>query len=422
MPSPEITRGNRLHIAIIGRRNSGKSTLINCLAGQTVAIVSDHPGTTTDPVRHAVEWGPLGPCLLIDTAGFDDTGEVGLQRIGRTRQALQEADAAVFLLPPSPDDLRTEREWAACLRDQDTPFVSIINTGSRKSVPAGWITELAKQGFPDVRLLDARNPQSREQLAGAIAALAPAERLGERLLDGWIREDQLVLLIMPQDKGAPQGRLILPQSQVIRELMARRITTVCTTPEGLPASLLCLSRPPDLIIADSQVLKAVQPFCPPNAVLTSFSILFAAQKGDVRTFAAGTRQIARLGPDSRVLIAETCSHAPAEEDIGRVKIPALLRQRFGETLRCTVCSGSDFPPDLAQYDLIIQCGSCMRNRSFVLNRIRAARRAGIPITNYGMALAFLTGLLDCVALEPPQPGGTAEPAVKPAAEPTALSS
>lgn len=410
MPNPDITRGNRLHIAIIGRRNSGKSTLINCLAGQTVAIVSDHPGTTTDPVRHAVEWGILGPCLLIDTAGFDDDGAVGQQRIDRTRQALQEADAAVFLLPPAPADLQAELKWAAHLRAHDIPFVSAINTGVTQTVSPDWTAELAKQGFPDICLLDTLAPQTRAQLAGSIAALNPQERLGERLLDGWVQSDHLVLLIMPQDKGAPRGRLILPQSQVIRELMTRQITTVCTTPDRLTDSLRCLNRTPDLIIADSQILKAVQPLCPPDAVLTSFSILFAAQKGDVRIFAEGARQMARLRPGSHVLIAETCSHAPAEEDIGRVKIPALLRQRFGENLRCTVCSGADFPPDLDRYDLIIQCGSCMRNRSFVLNRIRMARQAEIPITNYGMAMAWLSGLSDLVALEPQQPAAPAPPA------------
>lgn len=259
MPSTEITRGGGCTSP-----SSGGATAASPLSS---TVSPDRPCMSPiipapRRIRCATLWNGdrWGPCLLIDTAGFDDTGEVGLQRIG-PNQRTSGSGRAVFLLPSSPDDLRTEREWAACLRDQDTPFVSIINTGSRKSVPAGWITELAKQGFPDVRLLDARNPQSREQLAGAIAALAPAERLGERLLDGWIREDQLVLLlIMPQDKGAPQGRLILPQSQVIRELMAAG-SQRSAPHHGGPAHIAPVPRGRRISSSRTRrFLKAVQPF------------------------------------------------------------------------------------------------------------------------------------------------------------------
>lgn len=445
------TRGQRLHITILGRRNSGKSTLINTLTGQDTALVSPVAGTTTDPVRHAIELDKLGPCVLIDTAGFDDKDFLGRERVRRTDKELGHTDIAILVIDPSipetPDRFLDEVEWKKRLDDQNTPTVLLINSGltARKQAkktrqrgnvqgesdhallsggssqalasgasihtpaPApghhpmpGSLESLRQRGFSAVIEGDTASPEIKWTLIQVLDRLKPERDLQKQLLDGWVKAGDRVVLVMPQDKSAPQGRLILPQSQTIRELMSRQAIAVCCPPEQLAATLASLSSPPELIITDSQVLKEVRPLCPSQTVLTTFSILFAALKGDILYFAESAAAIAKLGPESRILIAEACSHAPKEEDIGRVKIPALLRKRIGEGLAVDVFAGADFPSDISRYDLIIQCGSCMRNRAFVLNRVRRAQAEGVPMTNYGVAIAWLTGILDEVSVEPPK--------------------
>ncbi len=418
-----VTKGARTHIAIVGRRNSGKSTLINTLTGQQTALVSPVPGTTTDPVRHAIELDALGPCMLIDTAGFDDEGDLGAQRVARTARMMEQTDLAILVLSPAlePDDqLKPEREWLDRLNERDIPFLVLINTGliadrqvvddprssdffagADSSAVKNLVDKLASAKFPPALPTDVRDPKVRGLLIEHLLPLRRQAPLQDDLLDGWIRRGDLVLLVMPQDKSAPQGRLILPQSQTIRALVAGGCVTLSVSPEQLPVALESLTRPPDLIIVDSQVLAQIRPLCPPQSRLTTFSILFAAQKGDIRVFAEGSRAIASLRPDDRVLIAESCSHAPKEEDIGRVKIPAMLRKLAGETLEVDVYTGVDFPADLSAYALIIQCGSCMQNRAFVLNRLRLAKEQQVPMTNYGVAIAYLSGILDQVDYLPP---------------------
>ena len=418
MNNNRTPRGNRLHIAIFGQTNVGKSTLINTLCDQDVAITSQVPGTTTDPVRHAIELGALGPCVLIDTAGCGDASILGAERETRTHRILSETDIAIWLTRHNDPLLNNDRSYITPpllqkLKDQNVPILHILNTGgfslkNNTSDPPSVATDLVPKARSETAqstllILDVSDPSSRTTIINAIGKILPQAKrksLERGLLEGWVKPGQTVCLIMPQDKGAPHGRLILPQSQTIQELLQRRAIAVCTTPETFPQA--CQSDPlPDLVICDSSVLKEIYKTQPDGVPLTTFSILFAAQKGDIHHFAEGADPWHYYNL-RKILIAEACSHAPSEEDIGRVKIPALLRKRVSDELNFDICSGSDLPSDLEKYDLFIQCGACMRNSAFVKDRIRRTKALNIPMTNYGVAIAWLTGILDLVALEPPK--------------------
>lgn len=382
---------NRLHIAVFGRRNSGKSSLINALTGQDTSLVSATPGTTTDPVAKAMEVYPLGPCLFIDTPGFDDEGELGRMRVERTRKMMEKTDIALLLFE---DDGTPERQWMELLREHDIPVVLIVNKKDvRQDVDSLALRIEEKYGQVPV-VVSAGEKSGMQGIFDAILAKLP-EDFAERTITGnRVGEGDVVLLVMPQDIQAPKGRLILPQVQTIRELLDKKCIVVSCTTDRLSDSLQALARPPRLIITDSQAFPIVYRQKPAESSLTSFSVLFAAYKGDIEAFAEGASTIALLTPQSRVLIAEACTHAPLTEDIGTVKIPRLLRKRIGEELQIDFVSGNDFPHDLSRYDLIIHCGACMFNRKYVLSRIAQARAQHTPITNYGMAIAYLTGILD----------------------------
>lgn len=382
---------NRLHIAVFGRRNSGKSSLVNALTGQDTSLVSATPGTTTDPVAKAMEVYPLGPCLFIDTPGFDDEGELGRMRVERTRKTMEKTDIALLLFE---DDGTPERQWMELLREHDIPVVLIVNKKDvRQDVDSLALRIEEKYGQVPV-VVSAGEKSGMQGIFDAILAKLP-ENFAERTITGnRVGEGDVVLLVMPQDIQAPKGRLILPQVQTIRELLDKKCIVVSCTTDRLLDSLQALARPPRLIITDSQAFPIVYRQKPAESSLTSFSVLFAAYKGDIEVFAEGASTIALLTPQSRVLIAEACTHAPLTEDIGTVKIPRLLRKRIGEELQIDFVSGNDFPGDLSCYDLIIHCGACMFNRKYVLSRIAQARAQHIPITNYGMAIAYLTGILD----------------------------
>lgn len=365
----------RLHIAFFGPTNSGKSTLVNAICGQEVSLVSPIPGTTTDPVRKTIELPGLGPCVLIDTAGLDDTGLLGAERQRRTHAVLDETDIAVVLpMPPNGG----HREHKA---------------GENASVVPDIGTLLARADIPVVYYT---RGESVDSLLRRIAAARPAEE--ERFLTGdLVQVGDIVLLVMPQDSEAPKGRIILPQVQVIRELLDRGCNPLCCTPDSLLQALASLKDLPALTITDSQVFGFVNSHLPAACPLTSFSILLAAAKGDVAAFVEGARAIDRLTTHSRVLIAEACTHVPDTEDIGRVKIPAMLRKRAAD-LRIDIAAGNDFPEDLSPYDLIIHCGACVAGRQVVRARTRKALLSGVPITNYGIALAYLQGILDRVVI------------------------
>lgn len=386
----ETPAAQRLHIALYGRRNAGKSSLINALTGQQVALVSPVAGTTADPVKKAMELHPIGPVLFIDTAGYDDEGELGQLRVEATRDTLQRADVALLVIAgqPSQEDLG----WAQQLKAQNTPFL-VVQTKGDLAAPAQLPPDLAQRAVA----VSAATGDGIEALRAALTALVPEDFGRQDLTRGLCSAGDVVLLVMPQDIQAPKGRLILPQVRTIRHLLDLKCTVVSTTADGLDGALAALSAPPKLIITDSQCFPLVAAKKPEQSLLTSFSILMAADKGDIDAFAQGAKAIGTLTQHSRVLIAEGCTHAPLEEDIGRVKIPNLLRRRVGQGLQVDVVAGNDFPHDLTGYDLVIHCGGCMFNRAYVLSRLAQAQRQGVPMTNYGVAIAYLTGILNQVS-------------------------
>lgn len=389
-------RANRLHIGIFGKRNSGKSSLTNALTGQSVSVVSDRPGTTTDPVYKSMELHPIGPVVFIDTAGFDDEGDLGMLRVEKTQEILEKTDVAIMLF--SDADFSQEKDWTKKLEKAGIPVIPVVSKSDENRGQSLLAEQVEKELKRKPILASALRGEGLEAITAAIEEAVPEDFKRERILKGLVSEGDLVMLVMPQDIQAPKGRLILPQVQTIRELLDNHCVTVCVTAGEFASGLTYLSKEPALIITDSQCFKQVYEQKPASSSLTSFSVLFAAYKGDIHAFTEGAQAIDSLTSSSRVLIAEACTHAPLEEDIGRVKIPRMLKKRFGESLRIDMAAGNDFPGDLREYDLIIHCGACMFNRRHVLSRIARAREAGVPITNYGITMAKLSGILDKIRL------------------------
>ena len=379
----------RTHIAILGRCNAGKSTLVNRLTGQDVSIVSDTRGTTTDPVQKAMEINGLGAAILIDTPGIDDDTLLGHERVARIGKVLDKTDIAVVLLTEEPCD--AERALIEQCRIREIPVVAALAHIDRIDDYPSLQRSLSQQLGREVIAISAHTGEGIDKLLGRIVAQRPTE---ERLItEGFCQAGDCVLLVMPQDQSAPKGRLIQPQVQTIRELLDRGCTPICCTPDRMAEALAALATPPQLIITDSQAFDAVHRLKPETSVLTSFSILFARYKGDIQLFVEGAKALEKITASSRILIAEACTHTPQHEDIGRVKLPRLLRKRFGEELQIDIVSGADYPEELTPYDLVIHCGACMFNRKHVLSRIERARQQGVAITNYGVVLAALTGIL-----------------------------
>ena len=408
MSLTDTPNANRLHIALFGRRNSGKSSLINALTGQDTAIVSDTPGTTTDLVSKAMEVHGIGACLFMDTPGFDDEGELGEMRIARTLKAIEKTDIALLLCeddsfscenkkteqPESEMFEQPEHEMLKQLKEKNIPVILILNKiDIRKNIDALAVRiELQYNQRP--LLVSAKERTGIEEIRQAILEKLPSDFGQQSITGALVAENDLVLLVMPQDIQAPKGRLILPQVQIIRELLDKKCLVMTCTTDKLSETLQALARPPKLIITDSQVFRTVYEQKPDESKLTSFSVLFAGYKGDIHYYVESAAAIESLTESSRILIAEACTHAPLSEDIGRVKLPRLLRKRIGEKLQIDIVSGTDFPQDLTPYSLVIHCGACMFNRKYVLSRIERAREQHIPMTNYGVAIAYLNGILN----------------------------
>lgn len=407
---------NRLHIGVFGKTNSGKSTLINAFTGQEVSIASDIAGTTTDPVYKAMEIHPLGACTIIDTAGFDDASELGAKRVEKTKLAAEKTDVAVIVFAADGIDKKEEvgqlqetdsktmekhfaqeLKWYHFFKEKNTPVLLIINKadlGDAKALQEFLVKETNEHPL----VVSAAKNEGIDRIKEALARKVP-ENFGERLITGTlVGEEDLVMLVMPQDIQAPKGRLILPQVQTTRELLDKKCLIMSVTTDKFVVAVKQLVQPPKLIITDSQVFSYVYENKPKESMLTSFSVLFAAYKGDLPYYVEGAKQIDSLTEQSRVLIAECCTHAPLQEDIGRVKIPRMLKKRFGEGITVDHVSGTDFPQDLRGYDLIIQCGACMFNRKYVLSRIDHAKEQQVPMTNYGVTIAHLTGILPHVVM------------------------
>ena len=392
-----MQRSNRYHIGIFGRRNAGKSTLLNALSGQDVSIVSDVAGTTTDTVWKNIELPGIGAAVIADTAGFDDSGELGLMRNERTKRASQQVDMAIILVTGTPDDVTYEMEWRDFFRNADIPVIFVMtkcDSGIHEGNLELWRDVLKE----DICSISAKENIGIDVLLDKMASLYKKDDNLDDITYSLVKEGDVVLLVMPQDASAPKGRLIQPQVVTLRNLLDKQAIALCCTPEKMPQTLASLQNPPSLIITDSQVFAQVQALTPKESKLTSFSVLMARHKGDIDTFREAADVLMSLPKNAKILIAEACSHIPQNEDIGRVKLPRMLRNKFGEELQIDIVSGNDFPEDLSSYDLIIHCGACMFTRRHVLSRVRRAKAQNVPITNYGIAIAALTGILNKVTI------------------------
>ncbi|MGL4524925.1 MAG: [FeFe] hydrogenase H-cluster maturation GTPase HydF [Spirochaetia bacterium] len=392
-------RSNRVHIGFFGRRNAGKSCLLNALTQQNFAIVSDVPGSTTDPVYKNMEMAPLGPIVLVDTAGLDDTeNTLGQQRIEKTRAIFQKVDIALILIPAwYTGPLNLEKSWIEELHAYESKILLLLShcdTLNPKDLLAQceYIEKsLNQKVLPISTTTDTGLESLRENLALLGKGLEEPPMIAHLL-----PQQALVVLVMPQDKQAPKGRLILPQVQVLRELLDYGCHPICTTTEHFALAMQRLSTTPDLIIVDSQVFGIINPQIPADQPLTSFSILMAGRKGEFPYYMEGSKKIDTLCESDRVLVVEACTHQALKDDIGREKIPAALRQKIGPLLQVDIYVGSGLPENIADYALIIQCASCMMTRKENMSRLKYLQHLGLAVTNYGLTLAKVNGILDRV--------------------------
>lgn len=385
----------RTHIGIFGPRNAGKSSLVNLLTSQEVSIVSSVAGTTTDPVSKPIEINGLGACVFIDTAGYDDYGSLGEMRVTKTKEVLRRCDIAIFLIPDTifedKEKLQDATKWFTLIKERSRAIL-VINHFKEETNEAQEAKKLF--GVNECIEINIAQKQGKEEVLKAIGFVQSQYQQDLSIVTHLVQPTDTVVLCMPQDIQAPKGRLILPQVQTIRELLDYGCTTVCTTTAKLSQTLESLKKAPELIVTDSQDFKTVYELKPKESRLTSFSVLFARWKGDIDEFIRGAEALSSLNANSRVLIAEACSHAPLAEDIGREKIPALIHKKINPNIKFDIVSGNDWNVDLSQYDLIIHCGACMFNRIQMLNRIKNVKEYKTKITNYGITIAYLNGIIN----------------------------
>ncbi|HHU63729.1 MAG TPA: [FeFe] hydrogenase H-cluster maturation GTPase HydF [Clostridiales bacterium] len=391
-------RSNRLHIALFGRRNTGKSSLINALTGQEIAVVSDVPGTTTDPVYKSMEVVPLGPVIFIDTPGIDDEGMLGRLRVEKTREVLRKTDIAVLVITEEGGWGNREEWLAGQFKQQRIPFVMVVNK-SDISKNCDFLKGISViEGIPVVKM-SAKTGKGVEDLIRRLIDLKKEDHASLHLVDGLVEPGDLVILVTPIDSGAPKGRIILPQQQVLRDILDKGAAGLMVRETQLKHVLDKLTRPPDVVITDSQIFDKVKTLLPPHIPLTSFSIIYARNKGHLGLFYRAVKQIQGLKDGDNILVAEGCTHHRKEDDIGTVKIPALLRKKTGKKLNFHHVSGGFFKEDLSPYSMIIHCGGCMLNKREMEYRQFFSEHRGVPMINYGIILAYLHGMLDR-ALEP----------------------
>jgi [FeFe] hydrogenase H-cluster maturation GTPase HydF len=385
-------QSERVHIALFGRRNVGKSSLINALTGQQIAIVSDMAGTTTDPVIKSMEILPLGPCVLIDTAGFDDTGKVGDLRTERTREVIKQTDIAILVTDGA--SLDDEAAWAGLLKQANVPYLAVLNkVDLMNEVPSTLLSDIAKRLGCDVMPVSAMKGTGLDLLRKTLAGLMPEN--GRQSLTGHLaQEGDTVLLVMPQDPQAPKGRLILPQVQMIRDILDEHGMSLCVQTEETATAIEILKEKPRLVITDSQVFKKVAEAVPEDIPLTSFSILLARYKGYLDSALKGVNALKTLKEGDKVLISEGCTHHRQCNDIGTVKIPKWLKEKLGFDVRFDTTSGTEFPDDFSAYKVVIHCGGCMLNEREITYRVKCAEDQGVPVVNYGILIAYLQGILD----------------------------
>ena len=383
---------SRLHIALFGRRNAGKSSLINALTNQEVALVSDIAGTTTDPVSKAMEILPIGPVVIIDTAGLDDVGPLGELRVKKTYEVLNKTDLAILVIDGTEGVTEFEEKILQIITEKNIPVVGVINKKDLSNYSQLQKKEWEKRLNLKLIEVSARNKEGIEELKMMIIKKAPSDD-SIKLVGDLIKTGDLVILVVPIDKAAPKGRLILPQQQTIRDILDTGGIALVVKDTELDKALKRINNKPSLVITDSQVFNKVGAIVPPDIPLTSFSILFARYKGDLDELVKGVRVIEKLKEGDKVLIAEGCTHHRQEDDIGTVKIPRWLRQKTGKNLQFSWSSGMTFPADLESYSLIVHCGACMLNRREMLYRISYAKEKKIPIVNYGILIAYVNGLL-----------------------------
>ena len=382
-----IVNAERVHIGIFGLRNAGKSSLINSITGQNLAIVSDTPGTTTDPVKKSMELLPIGPVVLIDTPGLDDEGELGLLRINKAKQVLNYIDLAIIVKDIEKPILKNEIEVVQLIKSKKVPYIVVYNKIDRLNS----MNELKLE--ENEYAVSTKTGEGIENLKEAIGKILKKED-EKRIVQDLVNEGDTVMLVIPTDAGAPKGRIILPQQQVLRELIDKNVTTVVVNPENLSTTLDKLKSKPKLVITDSQVFGKVDKLIPEEVLLTSFSILFARYKGNLESLLSGVKGLDKLKDGSMVLISEGCTHHRQCEDIGTVKMPKWIKEYTEKDINFEFTSGGEFPEDISKYDLIVHCGGCMINAREMHYRLEQSKDQNVPITNYGMIIAKMHGILD----------------------------